>query len=446
MKRPPFWFALLAGALLGMRLAPPSNAQEAQPIRILETSVDNGYPDSLTFNVSVEGDSRITKAFLFYNLQGDSSTRQPIDFSSSKRVDLEFTWNTSQFTVAPSSPVLFHWQFEDEEGNKATSEEETVYYDDLRFDWNELSDDELIVRWYQGGPGFGEFIYDTAREALTRMKRETDKALEFPVFVLLYANDQDFASWHFFVDDWVGGQAYPSLGITTQIIGADANEYWVRDVIPHEIAHLFFFQVMYTRLAYWPSWFSEGLAQRYEFGNNEYVLQRAVSAAQEHRLLPLSSLSGSFGRDPEQVRLSYAQSLSAVTYLMETWGETGLQALIEQFRKGTPYRLAVPEALGVSWEEFEAGWITWMGVPATPAPPPTATSTMALLQPPSGWPTPTRLPTVTQEATEEPTLGPTPTEEVQSPDDSIPCLGGLIALLLPAGTTWLVRRRKRATS
>jgi hypothetical protein len=72
--------------------------------------------------------------------------------------------------------------------------------------------------------------------------------------------------------------------------------------------------------------------------------------------------------------------------MLETWGDAGLQGLIAAFRQGTSPRVAVQEALAITWEEFEARWITWMGVPATPAASPTPTATLVRPTAPSGWP------------------------------------------------------------
>jgi hypothetical protein len=264
------------------------------------------------------------------------------------------------------------------------------------------------VRWYAGDDALGQAVYDTAREALGRMVGQSGRELDFPVYVLLYADGEDFGSWHSYVDQWVGGQAFPPLGVTTQIVPPNTSRAWIEDVIPHEIAHLFFYQVMQGGMASWPAWLDEGLAQYYEFGSPEAALKRVERAARQGGLLPLVSLSGGFGRDPEQVRLSYDQSLSAVTYLLETWGDQGLQGLIAALKDGEPIGAAVESALGVTWEEFEAGWITWLGVPTTPSAPPTPTPTLVRPTAPSGWPTPTRRPTAT--ATRAALVSPTPAQ------------------------------------
>lgn len=468
---------LLLTVCLGSAAAPPAAmAQEADPIRVLFTEVENDYPDGLTFRIGIEADRPLTSIILYYRTQGSSSaSSQPVDFEPGTELTVESTWDTSRITVAPSSPILYYWKLRDEQGYELITPEQWVAYDDLRFPWQELSKPDLVVRWYDGGDAFGRFIYETAELSLSQMKEQSGFELEYPIFVLIYASEADFVSWHFYVDEWVGGQAFPALGVTTQIIPPGSSYFWVRRVIPHEIAHLFFYQGLHNGIASWPAWLDEGLAQYYEQGSPEAALERAEAAAREGTLLPLVSLSGGFGRDPVQVGLSYDQSLSVVVYLLETWGDEGLQGLLAVFREGESARVAVEVALGVTWEEFEAGWITWMGVPVTPAPPPTPTATLVRPTAPAGWPTPTRLPTrtatVTPSATTEPptltrtatatatrtaTLAPTRSAAVRTtptltPAASTPTPAGdtapiscfgitLVSLLLPGLALALVRR------
>jgi hypothetical protein len=445
-RRIQFAFLLVFAALLVIN-PHEAAAQENPPIRVVAITIDNNYPDSLTFHIHAVADFPIKNIMLYYKDQGDiSTTRQPVEFESGTEVVASFTWDTSRITVAPSSPIFFNWVLEDEQGNKFTTPEELVYYDDLRFPWREISDPELIVRWYDGTDAFGQFIYDAARQALTRMEEQTGEQLDFPIFVLVYANQEDFASWHFFVDDWVGGQAFTPLGITTDIISPYSNPDWVLAVVPHEIAHLFFYQVMDSPLASWPSWLDEGLAQYYEATDPLPALERVESAARSGTLLPLISLTGGFGRDSDQVRLSYDESLSVVIFILETWGEAGLQSLIEVFRTGENPRPAIETALGLTWEEFEADWITWMGVPATPKPSPVPTATFVYPTAPSGWPTPTKL--IKTTATESP--GSTSSDLSSTPEpfavsgkgsvSSLLCGGSTFgALLLPA-LVWMARR------
>jgi hypothetical protein len=253
-------------ALLSLQHSVPLEAlaQGAEPIRVLATDNGNDYPNGLTFHIRAEADQPIVQIEVYYRIQGGgSTTRQPVTFEPGTTVLAAYTWDTSRITVAPSSPVIYYWKLVDQGGNRLTTPERSVHYDDLRFAWHELGDPELIVRWYEGDETFGGFVYGTAQAALAQMIEQSGQGLAFPVFVLLYANDEDFGSWHSYVDKWVGGQAFPALGVTTEIIPPDSDRAWIEDVIPHEIAHLFFYQALHGGMASWPAWLDEGLAQYY---------------------------------------------------------------------------------------------------------------------------------------------------------------------------------------
>ncbi len=339
------WLRGLIGLLLAVALAQTAWmavwAEDGSPLRVTSQTTENHFPDGLTFRLTAESADPIVKIRLYYHLLGDpSTTRVEPDFSPATQVTTAYTWDTSQITVPPSAPVEYYWVLEDQAGRHLETPKQIVRYDDVRYPWQEKADDQLVVRWYQGDEDFGTFIYHTARKALDEMEQQTGRSLEFPVYVLLYANKQDFASWQTYVDEWVGGQAFPALGVTVEIVPPNSSRDWIQRVIPHEIAHLFFYQAIHANLADWPHWLDEGFAQFYEFGDHSEDLQLVARAARKGQLIPLQALSGDFGRDPTQVHLAYAESISAVIYIHETWGDQGFKALVEAFRRGRSTRQA----------------------------------------------------------------------------------------------------------
>ena len=74
--------------------------------------------------------------------------------------------------------------------------------------------------------------------------------------------------------------------------------------------------------------------------------------------------------------------------MLETWGEEGLEALIDEIRAGATINDALLGAFGLTFEEFEAHWITWLGTPVTPQPSPTAVPTFGVFGAPAVTETP----------------------------------------------------------
>jgi hypothetical protein len=171
-------------------------------------------------------------------------------------------------------------------------------------------------------------------------------------------------------------------------------------------------------------------------------------------------LSGTFTGEDDEIYLMYAESLSAVTFLLEQWGEDGMGRLLSAYKAGHNTDEALIEALGLDFEEFQLAWWQWLGgvpdmyptraptrEPATPEPvwtlasPPTAIPVETpIATPGSGTPDPVAAPASTPTATTPPTrvaaVSPTPLTEL--PDNSAeggPCPGvfGLAAVVVVLG-------------
>lgn len=387
-----------------------ARSQETEPIRVTATNVKNEFPVCLTFTIQAEADQPLTEILFFYRMRGDTITySQQVEFETGEQITATYTLDTA--FAFPSTPFVYYWELTDQEGHQVSTAQEMFFYDDVTHEWQEIVGEDLIVRWYEGDDELGRYVYDRASQALVKMQNESGQKLPEPVILLLYANQEDFMAWQEYGDEWAGGLAFSSMGITAQIIPPQFNPEWVEDVIPHEIAHLFFYQVVHGPWASWPHWLDEGLAQYYEGQSPDDPLARAAEAARWGYLIPLADLVHGFGDDPSRVILAYDESLSVVVYIMETWGDEGLEGLIEAFHQGELQEVAVEQVLGVGWEEFEAGWITWMGVPTTPAPTPTATETFVFPPGPESWPTrtPTAMPSPTATHTPVATATPSPT-------------------------------------
>jgi len=428
---------LILTSLLLLLLLPLPMVEAQSPIHFGDTHLENDFPDELAFEVEVESDAgEIVSARLYHALRNATSTTQvALEFEPAGRVTLRYTWNTSGLTIPPGAPIFYHWEVTDSAGNRASSEEALFYYDDARYDWQVLENESIGVWWHDRPAEFGEQVFEIAQRAVGKQRSLFKVELDYPMRVIINNDQDEFTGWHPYVHDWVGGQAFTSLGVTVQIVSAySSQEMWLNGVIPHEIAHLYFYQVTYHPLSSPPTWFNEGVAQYNEFVDHDLDLSLAKSAILRGDLIPLRTLIGSFGNDRAKVSLAYAESLSAVTYLVEIYGAQGLSDLMAAYGEGKSNNQAFQAALGRTTDEFEADWLACLGVPegmyvvptpwSTPTWPPSPTMMSGLSSeedvPPPATPAPlrsgdySRTPTPASGA-DTPTPEPTAKAQVTSP-------------------------------
>lgn len=452
----------LLGAVL---LVVGVNVTVAQtPVAFGETTFVNKFPDGLTFNsmaTSTVGD--IVKAELVYgvrrNLGSESRTRVAVPVEPGATVDLTYLLDTDGTTSAPGTSYFYQWRVMTADGTVHESAEQLVRYDDTRFDWDVFSGDMVEVWTHDRNRSLGEDALAIAAEALRRQQPLFGEALAFPIRIIVYNNKDEFAAWHAVRDDAVGGQAFSDLGITTQIVdGFGSNRSWLEDVVPHEISHLYYYQVSENPRSPTPHWLNEGVAQYNEFHEHDASVRAVRQAAKSGDLLLLTALEDGFGGDEQRFRFSYDVAVSAIAYLVEMYGETGMAALLRAYQDGYVTDAAFEQALGQSFDQFQRGWITWLGVSPdqyptptpwpfpTPFPSPTpmvfaaATSTVADVSAESSL---TNTPVAMAEAA---TATPTPTPTPQPPGQEafgINLCGslGLIAPLLFIGAIPVWRRK-----
>jgi hypothetical protein len=166
----------------------------------------------------------------------------------------------------------------------------------------------------------------------------------------------------------VGGEAHPDIRtLFAQISASQIDDSWVGIVIPHELTHLVFDTAVGNPYHYPPRWLNEGIAvylsEGYSGGDRASV-ELAVETAS---LIPLEGLSGQFPTTAAQFRLAYAESTSAVDFLVSEYGRPAMVALVRSYADGVTDDEAFSAALGLDVAGFEAAWLDSLGA-AAPSP------------------------------------------------------------------------------
>ncbi|MFQ5689906.1 MAG: peptidase MA family metallohydrolase [Gemmatimonadota bacterium] len=154
--------------------------------------------------------------------------------------------------------------------------------------------------------------------------------------------------------DWVAGVASESgPSIALRVDPSRAAVPAVRAVLRHELAHLALARATGGNA---PLWLHEGYAQLAagDWDWREAWRLRFVLLARGGDLL--SGLSLRFPADPEQARLAYLLSYTAVWELARAGGSGGLEALFGALRAGNTLDGALRTIFGMTEAQFERRW------------------------------------------------------------------------------------------
>ena len=152
--------------------------------------------------------------------------------------------------------------------------------------------------------------------------------------------------------DWAA--AWNDGTIRVPVMGLERPTPGLVRVLRHELAHSF----VATRAgARCPTWLHEGLAQWLEGGDPEREDPALARRARVKGLARLESLEQPFvGLSEADATAAYAESLSAVAYLLRLRGEAGVRRLIEALGQGQPAAEALPTAYAMSYGELQKDW------------------------------------------------------------------------------------------
>jgi len=352
--------------------------------------------------------------------------------------------------IVPNTPITARWRLvpADRGTPAAVGPSVDVLYEDTRFDWRRLSGDLVRLHWYEGSESFG-------RRALAIGEKAVEEAADFlgvsesePIDFFVYA-DQDafYDALGPSTRENVGGQAHSDIRTMFALIGpGDVTDPWVGIVIPHELTHLVFDTAVSNPYHFPPRWLNEGVATYLSEGYSASDRRAVETAARDGRLMPLRALGGQFPTTAERFYLAYAESVSAVAFLVRERGEDALVSLINSYADGVTDDEAFMAAVDLDLAGFERAWLDDLGaeVPTQHGPQPAPAGPLPADWSTDGAPAPSAAPGAAT---------PTPTAVPASPgdgDDSTSPLGEPLVLVLVAaagiavgGAIGYARRRSR---
>ena len=150
----------------------------------------------------------------------------------------------------------------------------------------------------------------------------------------------------------LGQATYPM-----EIIDVDGSELYrpMEEVLDHEIAHIVVGRVLGQAVEALPRWMNEGIATHFSSPDDTTDIALLSDAVGDDRLIPLKSLSRSFG-NPKTSGLAYAQSGAVVGFLESTYGRGTTRRILRRTAETGDFNAAVQAVTGVPVAELYSSW------------------------------------------------------------------------------------------
>ncbi len=272
------------------------------------------------------------------------------------------------FQLSPNTPIVARWRLvaADDPSHVSVGPEVRILFADDRYTWNTVSGDLVRVHWYEGSQAFGERALsigeEAVREASALLGVTESEAIDFFVYA---DRDPFYDALGPGTRENVGGAQIPGLRTMFALIPpSEIDDSWVATVVPHELTHLVFETAAGNPYHFPPRWLNEGLAVYLSEGYGSSDRALVESAAASGELIPVDGLIGQFPTSVDGFFLAYAESVSAVEYLVRTHGNDPMVSLIRSYAEGRTDDEAFTDALGVDMAAFGDAWLADLGATA----------------------------------------------------------------------------------
>jgi hypothetical protein len=355
----------VASIILGLLLlSSPSLVRAETGITVITSDVDVDFPSQAVFTIEAESTVDIVDARLYYQVDrmnyADVVSEGWADFAPANRIEASWVWDMANASLPPGAEVTYWWMIEDDDGNRVETSPEIMHFDDDRFTWRSLTNGageggSITLYWYNGSDSFAQELMDTCEEGLAGLAQDIGTYPEKPIKIHVYQSTTDLRGAMVFSQEWTGGLAFIDFGIIAISISPSQLE-WGKGALLHELTHLVVHQATFSPYGQLPLWLDEGLATNSE-GELDSDLQASLNRAiSEGTLISVRSLCSPFSAYIDKARLSYAESYSLVTYLLDNYGQDKMLDLLTTLKQGSTYDEALTEVYGFDIEGLDAGW------------------------------------------------------------------------------------------
>lgn len=386
---------LMLAFILGIYLLSLTSAFAPFSLHVVKNEIAISFPESATVRATLSSDTEIKSIVLEYGDQqqtcGDVIAKAFPKITPGKTVEAEWTWDMRQSgSLPPGTQLWWRWRVTDANGQETVTETKTATWIDDVHKWQTLNQGDpqrVRLHWYRGDQAFAADLANAAAKGLQFNETQSGLKADAPIDIYIYGSTDDLKEAILYEPSWVGGEAFPEENIV--ILGISPSDLaWGRDAIVHELTHVLVGHLTFSCLGDVPTWLNEGLAVYSEGKLDQASQQQLNDAIRNDTLLTVRSLSGGFSEIADKATLSYGESYSITKFLIETYGQDKMTALLVGLRDGLTIDEALTQTYGFNVDGLEAAWRQAIGAQPRTVPP-GGTSTQ-----PTALPSPTFVPTI----------------------------------------------------
>ena len=405
-------------------------------IEVLEMSAESLFPDGIKFEITVRSTDEIDDIRVIFHKVGGppGSAYRVFEFEPGTHVTGDtLLKGAGNDYLPPGTKIEYSFEIRDKGGGVHRTADQEFIYDDIRFEWQTVSDGLITVYYSEAdGEDLARTVLEAAQGALERMAPALGIEPIEPLRIVTYRDYSNMASAIPFRSQAVRDQLRTEgMAFTDErVLLVHSRDAGVTGTVAHEFIHLLVAEATGRANDVVPSWLNEGLAESgNEFAAEDYgaALRYGIETGQLNPLWYQRTFVGT----PEQIIIAYGQGESVVNYLISQYGAGSMARLLKTLRTTLDIDEALQEVYGFDQHGLDAKWREAIGLDPLPTPDsPEARSQPgpATRKPPTPTPKPTTAPTAVISPAPEHTPAPDTAGSAQDTKPSAGCnlpTGGL---------------------
>ncbi len=314
------------------------------------------FGSQIQFQLRAASAEPITNVLFLYQVDDSNVQNTAVPaYQQGATVTAVYPWRVAG-VLAPGSEVRYQWHLETSTGKQLTTPEQSVTYNDTRFNWREARADQVIVYYRDGDAETGRALLDETQKTAAGLSKNFGLTIDRPLKIYAYTRLQDLTTA-------LGGRpADAALTIGTDRVfvlaasGTSAMPQALKS-LRREVGAAVFAQKTRNPYTEPPRWLAEGFALYVggeELTPDTYKALQQV--AQQNRLLPLKTLNGNFPNGDRDRVLATVESLAVVKYMVDTYGSDKMRSLLAALKDGGTADEAFKKGFGLTLDQFETRW------------------------------------------------------------------------------------------